>query len=75
MELLLIRSQHLADVLSNLGENEEGCLLELGGIGGDALKHEGQELRPSVIREDAVGELGDGVAQLFGDGFAVLALN
>lgn len=75
MELLDVGGQRVADVLGELGEDEEGGLLELGGVGGDALEHEGEELGPAVVGEDAGGELGDGVAELLGDGLGLLALD
>lgn len=75
VELLDVGGQRVADVLGELGEDEEGGLLELGDVGGDALEHEGEELGPAVVREDAGGELGDGVAELLGDGLGLLALN
>ena len=64
-----MRSKRLPDVLRELREDQERGFLKLGGIGRYALEHEGEELRPTVVREDAGGELGDGVAELLGDGF------
>ena len=54
------------DVMSEVGENEESRLLELGVVGGDAVEHERQEVRPLVVGEKRRSELGDARSRLVG---------
>lgn len=75
VQFLYMRHQGVADVLRELREYQKRRFLKLGRIGGDALEHERQELGPGVIRQNPGGELGNGVAELLGYGFGVLALN
>lgn len=75
MQLLDVRGQRVPDVLGELGEYQEGGLLQLRGVRGDALEHEGEQLRPAVVGQNPGGELRHGVAQLLGDRLGLLALN
>lgn len=74
VEFLNVREQSVADELREVSEDEESGLLQMGRIGGNALEHEREELRPGVIRKNTGSKLGNGVAELLGDGFGVMAL-
>ena len=73
--MLDVRSQSLPNVLRQLRQNQKRRFLQFRRIGRHALEDKRQQLRPPVLREDPRGELGDGVANLLGDRFDLLALD
>ncbi|KAK3010468.1 hypothetical protein RJ639_013020 [Escallonia herrerae] len=54
---------------------KEEAYITLRRIEGDALEHERQELRPTIFRQDARGEFGDGIAELLDDPLGLLTLD
>lgn len=74
VEVLDVGEQRVADELRKLSEDEERGFLEMRNGGGNGVEEEGEKVRPGVVRENAGSELGDGVAELLGDGFGVIAL-
>lgn len=69
-----MRNEGFADVMRQLGENQESRFLEFGIVRGDALEHEREKLGPLVFGENGGGELGNGIAELLGHGFGGLGL-
>lgn len=65
----------LGDVVGEAREDEQRRLLQVGRVGGGGgLEEEGQQLGPGVLGEEERGELGDGVADLLGDGLGRVGL-
>lgn len=61
--------ERLRDVIGQPGKDEQSGLLKVGHLGPRGrAEEERQQLGPGVLGQQRGGELGDGVADLLGDG-------